>query len=96
MSILCPCKKEKLIDLIAFIFRYRCFPWHNGWAYSSLSFDAFPLSIEPGKSHDIFVSEEVLEKILRDSDRREIKAAVQDQLWRNKYSRKFKVLKYYP
>ena len=51
--------------------------------------DGCPLTLESGKSHGILVPESALEKIFEDSEKRVIKAVVQDQLWRNKYSRKF-------
>jgi hypothetical protein len=94
ISILHPCKKRKFWDLIKFFFTYRHLLWHDGWVYSNLSNfkleHGFPLSLDAGKSHNVFISEKVLETIFEDSERREIMAVVQDQLWRNKYSRKFK------
>lgn len=96
VSILYPYQKNRLIDLIKDVVKYRRLPSTLGWVHSSLSNynleDKCPSSIEAGKSHNIFIPQEVLEKILKDSERREIKVVVQDQLWRNKYSRKFKVL----
>jgi len=95
ISILLPSSKRRFIDLIAHILKYRRFPWNEGWVQSNLSNykleNKCPLSLEAGKSHNVFIPQVVLEKIFKDSERREIKAVVQDQLWRNKYSRKFKV-----
>ena len=95
ISILYPYKKDRFIDLIAHILKYRQFPWNVGWVHSNLSNyeleDKCLLSLEAGKSHNVFVPQGVLEKIFEHSERREIKAVVQDQLWRNRYSRKFKV-----
>jgi len=95
ISILYPYSKKRFIDLISHILKYRRFSWNVGWVQSNLSNyelkDKCPLSLEAGKSHNVFVPQRVLEKILEDSERREIKAVVQDELWRNKYSRKFMV-----
>jgi len=82
ISILYPYKKNKIFELITYTLKYR-------WLPLSVD-DRCPLALESGKSHGILVPESTLEKIFEDSERREIKAVVQDQLWRNKYSRKFK------
>lgn len=67
-----------------------------GWCHTDLSnfdiFDGCPISIEPGKSHNIFVPDSALEKLLQEAVSREIKAVVQDALWRNKYSNKFEYI----
>lgn len=93
VDILYPYKKNKLIDLVMHTLKYRRLPLSVGWVHSNLSNyeidDGCPLALEPGKSHGILVPESTLEKIFEDSERKEIKAVVQDQLWRNKYSRKF-------
>jgi hypothetical protein len=86
-------RDTRLIELISHFFKYRRWPRTVGWVHTSLSCfglkDEWPLALEAGRSHKVFVSNEVLEKILADSVDRYIKAKVQDQLWRNKYSRKF-------
>ncbi len=73
--------------------RYKISPFGVGWAHSSLSLhqvdDGCPTSIEPGKSHWIFVSEEDLQKALSDATAPHFRVVVQDALWRNKYSEKF-------
>ena len=51
--------------------------------------DGCPLSLESGKSHSVFIPKKTLDEIFEESEKREIKAVVQDQLWRNKYSSKF-------
>ena len=93
ISLLYPYKKNKLIELIAYIFKYRRIPVTAGWVPVNLSnyvlIDDFPLALEPGRSHNVFVPDETLEEILEGCSRRQIKAVVQDQLWRNKYSQKF-------
>jgi hypothetical protein len=51
--------------------------------------DGCPTSIEPGKSHWIFVRHEVLDQLLEYAESRRLKAVVQDALWRKKYSKAF-------
>jgi hypothetical protein len=96
IDILYPYKKRKLKDLIVHLFKYRRIPRAMGWVHCSVSNygikDGCPLALEAGKSHNVFVSNELLEEILSDSTGREIKASVQDQLWRNKYSKEFSVI----
>jgi hypothetical protein len=81
--------REALTHLI----KYKRLPFNLGWCHSSLSNyglkDGCPISIESGKSHWIFVPEEVLEKLFDDAVSRCIKVVVQDALWRNKHSRAF-------
>jgi hypothetical protein len=93
ISILYPYKKANIFELVKDTLKYRRLPLSVGWGHSSLSNygidDKCPLALESGKSIGILVPESVLEKLFEDSERREIKSAVQDQLWRNKYSRKF-------
>lgn len=61
-----------------------------GWCTAFLSVydidDGCPVSIESGKSHQVFVAKEVLKEMLSESERKEIIAMVQDQLSRDKYS----------
>ena len=61
---------------------------HSGLVHYGLT-DNFPVTLESGKSHSIFVPDEILVDILSDSEQRKIKACVTDQLWRRKYSKKF-------
>lgn len=93
VSLLYPYEKSKWIDLVTHVLKYRRFSKSVCWVHTSLSNyeldDKCPLALESGQSHNVFVPDEILEKILEDSYQREIKAVVQDQLWRNKYSRKF-------
>ena len=94
VSLLYPFGKSGLIEKIKHVFKYRRLPQAVGWCSSSLSNygidDKCPIALEPGKSISILVPDEVLEKIFEDCERRELKASVQDELWRNKYSRTFK------
>jgi hypothetical protein len=93
IDILYPYKKSRSIDLIRHILKYRQMPGTVGWVNSSLSKygleDKCPLALESGKSHGVFIPHEILEEILKDNEQRQIRACVQDQLWRNKYSKKF-------
>ena len=96
ISSLYPYKQNKLINIITHILKYKRIPGTEGRVHSGLSNygidDGCPLALESGKSHGVLVPDKILEKIFEYSHRREIKVVVQDQLWRNKYSRKF----YYP
>lgn len=82
---------------MAHIWRFKRFPRHLGWANSSLSDyeleDGCPISLEAGKSLDVFIPQDTLEEIFEDSEDRKIIAAVQDQLWRTRYSKEFEVPK---
>jgi len=48
-----------------------------------------PMSIEPGQSHTVYISESVLLKIREDTGTSRIMACVQNQLTRNKFSDPF-------
>jgi len=78
------------VNLIGRIKKYRRLPYSVGWVYSSLSNydidDKCPIALEPGTSLNVFVPEEVVKEILKDNEISKLKASVQDQLWRNKYS----------
>lgn len=91
IDILFPYGKRNLMDLVIHIFQYRRFPRAVGWIHSSLSLygidDGCPVALKAGKSHKVFISNEVLEEIMKDSEKRELRACIQDQLWRNKYSK---------
>lgn len=93
LDLLYPYKKTNLIEKIFHFIKYRRLPVSVGWVHTSLSHydveDGFPLSIESGKSHGFLVPDKVLKKLLKDSYKQEVKASVQDQLWRRKYSKKF-------
>jgi hypothetical protein len=86
-------RKPSLIENVKHLLKYRRWPRTVGWVHTSLYNyglqDGYPLALEAGKSHDVFVPNKILEEILSDSVDRDIKAGVQDQLWRKKYSKKF-------
>ncbi len=93
IDILYPYRESTLKERVEHVVKYRQTPKTVGWVHSSLSNydldDQCPLALESGKSKNIFIPHEALEKILDDCTTREIIACVQDQLWRNKHSKKF-------
>jgi hypothetical protein len=93
VSFLYPYRKLGLWNRVKNVVRFRRILRNDGWCHSALSLhgveDQCPVSIEPGKSHYIFVRHETLEKVLADAQPRRLKAVVQDALWRNKYSKAF-------
>ncbi len=93
ISILYPFRKANMYEKVKHVFKYRRLLLAVGWCHSSLSNygidDKCPIALEPGKSIGIIVPEDILEKIFEESTERIIKASVQDELWRNKYSNKF-------
>ena len=93
VSFLYPYAKSTLRDKVKHLIRFRQIPRNDGWCRSNLAFhgieDGCPTSIEPGKSHWIFVRHEVLEGLLEHAESRRLKAVAQDALWRNTYSKVF-------
>lgn len=93
ISILYPFGNRGLLEKVKHLLKYRRLPLTVGWCSSSLSNygidDKCPIALEPGKSIGILVPDNILEDIFDDCGAREIKVSVQDELWRNKYSRKF-------
>lgn len=80
---------------IAFIVKHFRFPSTLGWVHCSLGYydvaTELPKSIEPGQSKLIFIRDEVMKEIISGSPSNEIMAKVQDALWQNTYSKKFKL-----
>lgn len=93
VSFLYPLRKPSLRQRVWHLIRYKSLPLSVGWCHSSLSNyeidDECPVSIEPGKSHWIFVPENIVKKVMDGAHARHLKVVVQDALWRNKYSAKF-------
>ncbi len=93
VSLLYPYRPDNFYEKLKHIFKYHRIPNTVGWINVSLSDhevdDKCPVSLEAGKSHDVFIPDKVVDELLSDSTRRKIRAVVQDQLWRNKYSSKF-------
>jgi hypothetical protein len=79
-----------LFGKIRFFLKNKRLPTTLGWVHSSLKYydtpDFCPVAIEPGNAHQIFLPEEKIESILRDSVSRDLMASSQDMLWRNSYS----------
>lgn len=82
-----------LIDWIKHAWEFKRIVRRVGWVHYPLNMDdvetGLPVSIEAGKSHMIFVSDEKLEDVLEDALDRRIIASAQDALWRNQHSAKF-------
>lgn len=93
VSFLYPYRRSTFRDKLEHIIRFKRIPRNDGWCHSSLSLngieDGCPVSIEPSKSHWIFVRNEVLDGLLEGAQSRRVKAVVQDALWRNRYSKAF-------
>lgn len=93
VSLLYPFKNITIKERIEHMVRFRRLPIRIGWCHSDLSLhgvdDGCPISVEPGKSHKIFIRDEVLENLLKEAKSRQLKAVAQDALWRNKYSNVF-------
>lgn len=93
VSLLYEYKLLSLFNRVAYFFKFRRFSLNSGWCHAHLSNyavnDKCPVSIEPGQSHWIFVSEDIVEEILKNGISRHLKAVVQDSLWRDRYSKKF-------
>jgi hypothetical protein len=93
VSFLYPYRRSTIPDRLKHLIRFKRIPRNDGWCHSNLSLhginDRCPTSIEPGKSHWIFVRHEVLDRLLQDAESRRLKAVVQDALWRKRYSKAF-------
>lgn len=93
VSFLYPYRRSTVLDRLKHLIRFKLIPWNDGWCHSSLSLhglhDGCPASIEPGKSHWIFVRHEVLDRPFERAESFRLKAVVQDALWRNRYSQAF-------
>jgi hypothetical protein len=95
ISVLYPFQRTNLKDALEHMFRFRRLPLTLGWTHSSLHFHdvehGCPVSVEPGKAHQVFMPDSVVEDLLKDAVRRELRAVAQDQLWNNAYSPVFTV-----
>jgi hypothetical protein len=91
VSFLYPYRTSTCRDKLKHLIRFKRIPRNDGWCLSSLSLhgieDGCPVSIEPSKSHWIFVRHEVLDGLFEGAQSRRVKAVVQDALWRNTYSK---------
>jgi len=91
LSVLSRYKKSTAPEILSYMLKYRRVPYFTDWTFSSLSSegiaDGLPLSIEPYKSHKVFIPQQALEEILRGTKQRQIRIAVYDQLDNITYSR---------
>lgn len=75
------------------IAKYRRLPTALGWVHTQFDYfdidDGCPVSIEPGRSHRIFVSGDKVKEMLMESECKQLRARAQDELWRNKYSKPY-------
>ena len=94
ISILYPYGIASLKERFAHVWRFKRLPRRLGWVHSSLSNysveSGCPVCLEARKSHRVFIPQPALEAILAEVNDRTIMACVQDQLWNNVYSGKFK------
>ena len=94
LSILYPFKSVSIADRLKHIWRFKTLPSRIGYCATSLTLigvdDRCPVSIEPGQSHLVFISNQRLAEVASRSTDREFIASVQDALWRNKYSKPFR------
>ena len=95
ISILYPYRAVNLIEYFEHLLKFKNIPRQIGWVHSELSFyeidNKCPFSLEPLQSKSIFISNDKLELIFVEANKREIKAVAHDQLWQNVYSRTFSV-----
>lgn len=82
--------KERLVHL----WRYKQWPSRIGWVHSDLSNygieSGCPVCLEARKSHRVFIPDAKLDTMVSDATEGSLIASVQDQVWNNFYSRKFK------
>lgn len=73
---------------------FKSFPRNLGWCSCPLSNydlkDRCPVTIEPRKAHMIFIPEAVIFEVTKQSVSGYFKISVQDAIWRNTLSKKFK------
>jgi hypothetical protein len=94
ISILYPYRHVTFKEWLGHFWRYRRWPNRIGWVHSSLSnYDiesGCPVCLEARKSHRVFIPDAKVKKMLSDATEGSLIACVQDQLWNDFYSRKFK------
>lgn len=94
IGILYPFRNATFQERLKHLWRYRRWPGRVGWSHSSLSNYAIesgcPICLEARKSHRIFIPDAKINEMLSDAVERSLRATVQDQLWNDFYSRKFR------
>lgn len=93
ISILYRYKIPTLKDRIGHIWRFKTLPRTLGWVHSSLSNFSIesgcPITIEANKSYSVLIPDATVEVMLEKAIDRSLKAGVQDQLWRDSYSKPY-------
>ena len=94
IEILYPYTTVGLKTRLIHAWKYKRLPRRLGWVHSSLSnysvASGCPVCVEARKSHQVFVPFSSVEKMLADAVNRSLIACVQDQLWNNIYSKRFR------
>ena len=94
ISILYPYRHVTFKERLEHLWRYRSWPSRVGWVNSSLSnYDiesGCPVCLEARKSHRVFIPDTKVKEMLSGATEGNLIACVQDQLWNNFYSHKFK------
>ncbi|NRE49240.1 hypothetical protein FG479_19410 [Burkholderia pseudomallei] len=94
ISVLYPYEEIDLKGRVRHLLRFRRWPCRVGWVHTSLSNysidDGCPTCLEARKSHKVMIPESTLDQILSDATDSSLIASVQDQLWNNVYSRRFR------
>lgn len=93
IDILYPYTKPSWKERIAHAWRFKRLPKRMGWVHSSLSnysvASGCPVCVEARKSHQVFIPQASVERMLADAVDRSLMACAQDQLWNNAYSSRF-------
>ncbi|MCA3153410.1 MAG: hypothetical protein ING30_00010 [Burkholderiales bacterium] len=94
IDILYPYTKPTWKERIAHAWRFKRLPKRLGWVHSSLSnysvATGCPVCVEARQSHQVFIPQASVERVLADAVERSLMACAQDQLWNNAYSGRFR------
>lgn len=94
IRILYPYRHVTFKERLGHLWRFRRWPSRVGWVHSSLSNygieSGCPVCLEARKSFRVFIPDEKVKAMLADATEGSLMACVQDQLWNNFYSRKFR------
>lgn len=93
VAFLYPHEPDTIKSFLKQALKYKQFSRHANWCMASAStlnvVDGSPITLEPGKSHDIFVSDQKLRNFFEGKFSQKLKVAVQDALWRDTHSNEF-------
>ena len=92
VGLLYPSRRLSTWARLAFTLRFRRLPGLLNWVDCSLAQihgveTRCPVKLEPRDAHRVFIAESVVEAILTRASERILMAHVQDQIWRDEYSR---------